>query len=178
MAELVYTEYALEDKNYAKLVNGFSSYSVPLIDMLIFVHDEVDEGYVDLDGEVRDTLYDAYDKIMIAKNQLQGEDYSRMLVYLKLPEEGDDTFAFIDTIRDTAEKYYPDGQVIVVGNSTSEYDLFKTFQVDNMVVNVVSVLAVLVVLLSTEVVSEKASIAVEFRVVSTSSVPRGVCRCF
>ncbi|MCR4945916.1 MAG: MMPL family transporter [Lachnospiraceae bacterium] len=149
VAELVYTAYALEDENYAKLVNGFSSYSVPLIDMLIFVHDEVDEGYVDLDDEVRDTLYDAYDKIMIAKNQLQGEEYSRMLVYLNLPEEGDDTFAFIDTMRETAEKYYPDGQVIVVGNSTSEYDLYKTFQVDNMVVSVVSVLAVLVVLLFT-----------------------------
>lgn len=39
--------------------------------------------------------------------------------------------------------------MLVPGESTSQYDLYKTFQRDNTVVNVVSILAVLVVLLFT-----------------------------
>ena len=40
-------------------------------------------------------------------------------------------------------------EVLIPGESMSQYDLYKTFQVDNTVVNVVSILAVLVVLLFT-----------------------------
>lgn len=34
IAELLYMAYAVNDENYAKIVNGFSNYSVPLIDIL------------------------------------------------------------------------------------------------------------------------------------------------
>ena len=48
-----------------------------------------------------------------------------------------------------ANKYYEDAKILVPGEATSQYDLYKTFQRDNTVVNVVSILAVLVVLLFT-----------------------------
>lgn len=84
-----------------------------------------------------------------AKAQLQGTDYSRMLLYLTLPTSGDETYAFIDTVRDLAKTYYPDGNVYVAGDSTNEYDFQKSFARDNTVVNVVSILIVLMVLLFT-----------------------------
>ncbi len=87
--------------------------------------------------------------MQIALDQLQGEQYSRMLVYLTLPEEGNETFAFLDEMHEIAGKYYDKAEVLVPGESTSQYDLYKTFQRDNTVVNVVSILAVLVVLLFT-----------------------------
>lgn len=149
VAELLYTAYAVNDENYAKIINGFSHYSVPLIDMLNFVYDEVDEGYVTLDDEMMDTLTEAHDKMKLATDQLQGENYSRMLVYLNLPEEGGETFAFIEKMHELAGEYYNPKKVIVVGEPTSQYDLYDTFQVDNKVVNVVSILAVLAVLLFT-----------------------------
>ena len=148
VAELIYAAYAVNDEDYAKVVNGLSTYSVPLIDMFIFVKQEVDEGYVTLDDDLQDTLDEAYDQIMFGKNQLQGENYDRMLVYLTLPEESDETFAFLDEMHDIAGKYYS-GKILVCGNSVSQYDLKKTFARDNMVVNVVSILTVLVVLLFT-----------------------------
>jgi predicted RND superfamily exporter protein len=148
VSELLYTAYAVNDENYAKIVNGFSNYSVPLIDMLMFLYDEVDEGYVTLDDDLMDTLETAHQSMQIALDQLQGEDYSRILVYLNLPEEGDETFAFLDEMHDIAAKYY-DGTVLIPGDSTSQYDLYKTFQRDNVVVSVVSILAVLTVLLFT-----------------------------
>ncbi|MBQ5849524.1 MAG: MMPL family transporter [Lachnospiraceae bacterium] len=149
VAELLYMAYAVNDENYAKIVNGFSNYGVPLIDMFMFLYDEVDEGYVTLDDDLMETLEDAHTKMQIALDQLQGEEYSRMLIYLTLPEEGEETFAFLDEMHKIAGKYYDINEVLIPGNSTSQYDLYKTFQRDNLVVNVVSILAVLVVLLFT-----------------------------
>ena len=148
VAELLYMAYAVNDENYAKIVNGLSTYSVPLIDIFMFLYDEVNEGYVTLEDDMMDTLESAHTQMQIALDQLQGEDYSRMLVYLNLPEEGDETFAFLDKMHDIAGKYYED-TILIPGEATSQYDLYKTFQTDNLVVNVVSILAVLVVLLFT-----------------------------
>ena len=149
VVELLYMAYAVNDENYAKIVNGLSSYSVPLIDMFMFLYDEVQEGYVTLDDDLMDTLEDAHTKMQIALDQLQGEEYSRMLVYLNLPEEGEETFAFLDEMHEIANSYYEDATILIPGEATSQYDLYKTFQRDNKVVNAVSVLAVLVVLLFT-----------------------------
>ena len=149
VAELLYMAYAVNDENYAKLVSGISTYSVPLIDMIMFLYEEVEEGYVTLEDDLMDTLESAYQQMNIAKEQLQGEEYSRMLIYLNLPEEGDETFAFLDEMHEIARKYYEEGTILVVGEFTSQYDLCKTFSRDNTVVNVVSILAVLAVLLFT-----------------------------
>lgn len=148
VAQVLYMAYAVNDENYAKIINGLSTYSVPLIDIFMFLYDEVDEGYVSLDDDLMDTLEEAHTKMQIALDQLQGESYSRMLVYLNLPEEGDETFAFLDEMHEIAGKYY-EGTILIPGEATSQYDLYKTFQRDNKVVNVVSIMAVLVVLLFT-----------------------------
>ena len=148
LAELLYTAYAINDENYAKLINGTSSYEIPLIDIVIFLHDEIEEGYVTVDKDIESELNDAYDQMMIAKNQLQGENYSRMLIYLNLPEEGSETFDFIDEIHQIARGYY-DERIVMAGESNSQYDLMKTFKRDNTVVSWVSIFAVLVVLLFT-----------------------------
>lgn len=149
MAEVLYMAYAVNDENYAKIVNGFSNYSVPLIDIVMFLYDEVEEGYVTLDDDLMEDLEEAHTKMQIALDQLQGEQYSRMLVYLTLPEEGDETFAFLEEMHTIANKYYEDAQILIPGESTSQYDLYKTFKRDNTVVNVMSILAVMVVLLFT-----------------------------
>lgn len=150
MAELLYAAYAINDENYAKLISGFSEYQVPLIDMFLFLYDEMEKGYVTLDDELTEEIEQAHQSILIAKNQLQGPDYDRMLIYLTLPEEGEETFAFLDHMHTIARKYYgEEADILVTGDSTSQYDLCKTFERDNMVVNVVSILAVLVVLLFT-----------------------------
>lgn len=148
VAEVLYMAYAVNDENYAKIINGLSTYSVPLIDMFMFLYDEVNEGYVTLDDDMMETLEDAHTQMQIALDQLQGKEYSRMLVYLNLPEEGEETFAFLDEMHDIAHRYY-EGSVLIPGESTSQYDLYKTFQRDNTVVNVVSIMAVLIVLLFT-----------------------------
>ena len=149
VAEVIYGAYAANSENYGKLAGNLSNYSVPLIDMLLYVCDQLDAGVVTLSDDQMQMLSDAKVQMMSAKNQLQGEDYSRMLLYLNLPVSGDETYAFTDKILEIAQKYYPDQKVYLAGDSTNEYDFEKSFAVDNMVVSIVSVLIVLTVLLFT-----------------------------
>ena len=83
----------------------------------MFLYDEVDEGYVTLDDDLMETLEDAHTKMQIALDQLQGQQYSRMLIYLTLPEEGDETFAFLDEMHEIAGQYYDKTEVLVPGES-------------------------------------------------------------
>lgn len=150
IAELLYAAYAIDDENYAKIISGISTYRVPFIDMFLFLYQEVEEGYVTLDDDQMKTIEDAYTQITVARNQLQGTNYDRMLLYLTLPEEGEETFAFLKELHQIAGAYYgEDADILVVGESTSQQDLQTTFVRDNTVVNVASALIVLVVLLFT-----------------------------
>lgn len=149
VAELVYAAYAVNDSDYAKVVNGLVNYKVPLIDMFMYVYQEVKEGYVTLDDELMQKLDDANRMMNFGKKQLQGEDYTRILVYSSLPEESEETFNFIEELHKITEKYYDADKIYVVGESVSQYDLKKCFSRDNTVTSVISILAVLIVLLFT-----------------------------
>ena len=50
VAELLYTTYAADQEEYGRIVGGISSYKVPLMDMLMFVYEKSEEGYVTLAG--------------------------------------------------------------------------------------------------------------------------------
>ena len=149
LAKGIYTAYAAKHEEFGQIVGSVSTYSVPLMDMFLFVCDQLDEGYVTLDSEQMDTLNDAREQLTNARLQLQGDTYNRVLVYLTLPEGGQETYAFLDTMAETARKYYPQGNIYVVGNSSTEYDFQKTFSRDNSVVSAVSIFIVLLVLLFT-----------------------------
>ena len=149
VSEFLYAAYAANSENYGKIVGGLATYSVPLIDMFLFLYDEVQQGYVTLDDDLQSTLDDAYTQMTNARLQLQGDQYSRMLIYSTLPVSGDETYAFTDRILALAQSYYPDGNVYLAGDSTNEYDFEKSFARDNRVVSIVSILVVMAVLLFT-----------------------------
>lgn len=146
---ILYTAYAAEHENYGKIVGGISTYSVPVIDIFMFACDEIHNGYITLDSDKMEKLDEAYNQMKNAKVQLHGKNFDRILVYLNLTESGDATFAFLDKMQETAQSYYPDGEVHIAGNSTNQYDFKKTFSRDNIVVSVLSIIIVLVVLLFT-----------------------------
>lgn len=81
-------------------------------------------------------------------NKLESENYRRMVLTVSVPYEGEKTNALIDTIKETAEKYYPD-EYYLAGAGVSTYDLQKTVTADMNKVNLVAIGAVFVVLLFT-----------------------------
>lgn len=151
VAELLYTTYAADQEEYGRIVGGISSYKVPLMDMLMFVYEKSEEGYVTLDSDIEETLTSAYQQISDGRKQLEGENYDRILVYMTipLPEQDDAAFDFVETMHNLAQSYYEGESVYVVGDCTSQRDLRDSFSRDNIVVSVVSILFVLVILLFT-----------------------------
>ena len=148
VAQLLYSAYAINQEDYGEVINSSSKYSVPLIDMFEFLLDEIDKGYVTLEGDLKDQMDDLSEQLDKALLQLKTDDYSRLVVYLNLPEEGDETFAFLDRVHDMMSKYYTDNYY-VVGNSTSDYDLSSSFSRDNLVISILSALFVIIILLFT-----------------------------
>ena len=148
MAKVLYSAYAVHDESFGKVISGLDGYSVPLMDMFLFLYDQVDKGYITLEDPFMDTLESLNTQLTNAKRQLMTSQYTRMLINLNLPEESTETFAFLDTLHAEAAQYYPD-DVYVVGNSTSNYDLSATFGMDNILISVLSALFVIIILMFT-----------------------------
>ena len=146
-AALLYTAHAAENKEFGRVIGGIDTYGVPLIDMFCYLHDKIHEGYVSLDADMQSDIDELYDQIQDAKLQLQTDQYSRMLIYLNIPEEGEETFAFLEELHDIAAKYYSESYF--VGNTTSDYDLSSTFSQDNIIISILSALFVILVLMFT-----------------------------
>jgi len=146
-ARLLYTAYAVNQETYGRVVSGLDSYGVPLLDMFLFVYDQMEEGYVTLDSDMTETIEDLHTQLSDAQLQLKGENYSRLVLQLNLPEESPETFAFLDTLHQAAGKYYED--FLVVGNSTSDFDLSGSFEKDNIVIGVLTIVFVILVLVFT-----------------------------
>lgn len=146
-ARLLYAAYLVQDGSYGELARSLDSAAVPLIDMFLYAYDMAQEGYVSLDGDMTAMLEDYYGQITDAKKQLQGSRYSRLLISTSLPVEGDETYAFLDTLHALAGRYYD--EAYLVGDSTSCRDLSGSFSTDNLLITVLSILFVLVILLFT-----------------------------
>ena len=153
VVQLAYAAYAADQEDYGQIVGSITSstvsnYSVPLIDMFTFIYDEKEAGYVNLDDDLNDKIDDLHDQLDDAKKQLKTDDYSRVLVYANVPEEGEETFKFLDELHAVVQEFYPENSYIV-GDSTSDYDLSSVFSTDNLMVSVLSFLFVLVILVFT-----------------------------
>ena len=81
-------------------------------------------------------------------SKLCSDRYTRMILSVEADYEGDETFDLVETIRDTAEEYYP-GEWYLAGEGVSTYDLMDTVTQDMMKVNLVAIGAVFLVLLLT-----------------------------
>ena len=113
-----------------------------------FLYEKTSDNQLELEQKLLEDINDAHEKITRAKSQLQSENYSRMIVELNLPEEGPETFDFLNKLHDVIRKYYPDN-FYVVGNPTSDYDLSASFSIDNILISILSALFVVLVLIFT-----------------------------
>lgn len=149
VADLLYSAYAVDQSDYGALVGGVSEYRVPLIDMFLFIYDQKQNGNITLDDGLEETLTDAYSQISIARDQLLGEDYSRFVLELSVPSEGEETYGALERIRDTVARCYDRENIYLVGASTSNKDLCASFGTDNTIITVLTALFVMIILLFT-----------------------------
>ena len=148
IVEALYSLYAVENSQYGQLIGGLEEYKVPLFDMFIFLKDMLEKGNIDLDMGGEMDIGSMLSQLDTARQQMKNDNYSRMVIYLNLPEESMDTYRFLMEIRRICSKYYP-GDYYIVGNSTSSRDLAASFSRDNMLISGLSILFVIIVLLFT-----------------------------
>ena len=148
VVQALYSLYAMEQNEYGEILNGLDEYKIPLFDMFLYLKTQLETHNIVLESEEQETLDELFLQLEKAQLQLQNDNYSRMVVYLNLPEESDETFAFLDEIRSIISKYY-DSNYYVVGNSTSSRDLASSFIKDNLLISILSALFVIIVLLFT-----------------------------
>lgn len=148
MVRLIYSAYAVEEGSYGRIISGIDTYKIALLDMFDFVYDMTENGYVPLNDETQKSLDELHTMLDEGKSQLSSENTTRIVMNLNIPEESEESFEFLKTVRDTAKKYYGD-DVLLVGNTTSDYDLSTAFVKDNLIITILSVLFVLIVLFFT-----------------------------
>lgn len=146
VVEILYSAYVMQDEKYGQLLS-MDTLEIPIFDLFCFLKDTMDESGMELEGEMAE-MADMLDMLDMAREQLRTDEYSRMVVYLTLPEEGDETYEFLTTIHNTAQQYYTE-DVYVVGNSTSSRDLSSSFATDNLIITILSIVFVIAVLLFT-----------------------------
>ena len=146
VVDVLYMAYAYNQEQYGPVFTGVNDYEVPIIDMFLFLYDQYKEGYVTLDRDLDDKLNTLYDTLHDAQLQLQGSNYSRFVLNLSLPVEGQETYDALEEIRGIAAQYYGTD---LVGNSTSDHDLESSFASDNIIISVLTALFVMIILFFT-----------------------------
>ncbi len=147
LVRALYQFYALEEKQYSAFMKNLEDYRISIIDMVDFIYEQKEKGGIEFDDELSEEIDDLYDAMCDAREQLEGEEYDRLVFTLKGPVEGEETFAVIDRIRAMAQEYYD--KVYVVGDATSNYDLSTSFRRDNVIISVLTALFVGIILLFT-----------------------------
>ena len=147
MVKAAYRFYALKNEQYGAFMNSIDSYKIPIINMVDFLYTQIENGGLDIDEDTISDIEEIHKNITDARKQLESEKYSRILIIWDKPLEGKDTFESIDNVREIAVKYYD--EAYVVGDSSSDYDISKSFGGDNLKISIITALLVGVILLFT-----------------------------
>lgn len=147
-ATALFAYYGAAHDDYKQVGEDLHNYKVRLIDLFQFLYKVVEDGDVEVSSDKVKMIEDLNAQLTDAKKQLQGPDYSRMLVYCDTDVQSQESYDLIDSIHEIAEKYY-DGDIYVAGNATSSRDLEQTYTRDNAMVSILSVVFVIIVILLT-----------------------------
>ena len=147
LVKLVYRFYALKNEQYGAFINSIDSYKVPIINMVDFLYEQIENGGVEIDEDITENIEDIHKSITDARKQLESEKYSRFLVVWDRELEGKATFAAIDEVEGIAKNYY--NEVYVVGDSSSNYEISKSFGTDNLRISIITAMLVGIILLFT-----------------------------
>ena len=144
-SQALFAYYAANAGEHRDAAEDLEGYTAPIIDLFSFLRDRAESGDIPLEAEQLATIESLSAQLDMGKNQLQGRNYSRILLYTDLPVQGEETYAFIDRVHVMAGQYYSDG-VCMTGNSVSARDFHQSFEKDMLIVSLFSIALVMLIL--------------------------------
>lgn len=81
------------------------------------------------------------------RQNFYSEQYSRIIMYTDNPDEGEQTFLTVQSVRDTAGRHYDN--YYLVGRSATLFDMKNVVEIDTSIVSLVAIVGIFVVLLLT-----------------------------
>ena len=147
VAKVLYSGYAMEQDDYGQIATNLDNYSVPLLEMYDYLCTQKDQVSINLPEETEESMEDLEQQLNDAKLQLKSEKWSRIVLEMDLPTEGEESFEYLDILHGIIARYYDD--YYLVGDTTSCSDLKASFENDNMLISILSILFVIIVLIFT-----------------------------
>ena len=132
-----------------QLYQAYGADSAPLGDILDYIQTAV----------AANPLYqsyfpaDAMDQLASAADAFVGETYSRAILHTQMPEEGEQTFALIDDIKQTLDQ--AGVPYMLVGNSPVAYEMHEDFPAE---MNRITILTIVAIFLIVALVFRKLSV--------------------
>lgn len=148
-AGMLYAAYGVENGQYQPIFGNTETYSVPLIDMFLFLFEKIDQGIVTLDADSQETLDSLRGELERGEAQLRGENWDRMVITADVPIEGDESVALVNALRSLADGRYGEGACLVIGDVTSAKELADTFNGDSLLINLLTIAFVFIILIFT-----------------------------
>jgi len=120
--------------------------TVPLYDFMVYLATDVAENPMFaafISDELKTQLDSAISQLDAAKSAFVGANYSRVIFSTDLPEESEETFAFIRTLK--ADLKSAGVTSYVAGNSAMAYEMSESFPSEQNKITILTVVAIFIV---------------------------------
>ncbi|MBO6040004.1 MAG: MMPL family transporter, partial [Oscillospiraceae bacterium] len=145
LARTLYAGYAVNNDDSGQAATGIDSYTISLIDLFTYINEKRDDVSISMSQELSDDLDELAEQLDDARLQLQSDSWSRIVLELDLPVEGEASYEFLNILRGIVAREY--SEFYFVGDTTSCRDLRDSFEHDNLLISVLTILFVIAVLL-------------------------------
>ncbi len=153
---LYYGSYAEYDSNWKMTIEEF----VNFLNDDILKDSKFDEF---IDEKIKNDITDSKEKISQAKDLLIGKEYSRIVINTEFESETEETFQFIQNIKDLLNDDI--NEFYVIGNSPMAYEMSKTFGDEFNYISILTMIAIFIV------------VAITFKSVTIPVILVGVIQC-
>ncbi|MCD8200794.1 MAG: MMPL family transporter [Clostridia bacterium] len=152
----------IEPEDLTQMISGmlsldkaeYDDYSIAMYDFVMFLNDLLtNENLTDtltgmfslmgIDMDSFDMLLENVGVMTAGKEQLVGENYTRITLYISYPAESDEIYEFYDTLSADLEEIT--SEYYLIGNTAMSYELSQTFRSEYVLISIVTAVVIFVI---------------------------------
>ncbi|MFA7101271.1 MAG: efflux RND transporter permease subunit [Bacilli bacterium] len=142
-------EYKVSGVYLKTALNNYAAYpdSVECSDLLYFLDENKTKNTLlkeKLTSSELEQIADGISDLDTANDLLIGEDYSRMILSVDLPNESTESTDYVNYLKDKVTEYFGE-DAHIAGEVVSTVDLASTFETDQVLITLISVISILII---------------------------------